>query len=421
MHRPSLARSLSLAAAAAAAAACSIACHDWESLSTQYGAADGGPPVCTAFVVAGNTDSCARRVDGSLVCWGDNRYGQLGVGDTVPHDGPQLVQGPWPGVSKVFMPPGTGDLTASQSWFACAIDTQGTLWCWGDNSYGQLGDGTTTERTIPARVMGLVKVTHACTGASHACAGTSDGTLWCWGSNASGQLGTGDNVNHVVPAMVDVSAFTTSGDGGVAAAVDSLQCGAKHTCAHRTDGTMWCWGDNSYGQLGDGSTTARNRPIQVTMLGTNVGRVGTGGAHTCAFTKDGSVWCWGNNASGQLGVGDMVSRSVPTKLNGIPAVNQVWTGGAHTCALDTGGTLYCWGDNQYGQLGTGKTTVSDVPVVASPAVAAQAVQGANAGGAHTCALRTDGAVLCWGNDQYEQLGVRGHSTLDPVTVFPPCP
>lgn len=419
MHRSSLVRSLSLAALSVT---CAVACHDWESLSSQYGSDSGASPAaCIAFVVTGNTGTCARRTDGTLLCWGDNRYGQLGLGDTIAHDGPQLVQGPWPGVSKVFLPPGTGDLTASESVFTCVIDTQGTLWCWGDNAYGQLGDGTTTERTVPTKVMGLVKVTHACTGASHTCAGTSDGNLWCWGSNANGQLGTGDNVDHHTPAMVDTSALGSS-DGGMAASIDSLQCGAKHTCAHRTDGTMWCWGDNSYGQLGDGTMTSRNKPVQVAMLGNTVGRLGTGGTHTCAFTKaDGAVWCWGNNQSGQLGVGDMVGRPVPTKLNGLPAVNQVWTGGAHTCALDTGGTLYCWGDNAFGQLGTGDKAVHDVPVPASPAVAAQAVAGANAGGGHTCAMRTDGAVLCWGNDQYGQLGVSVHSTLDPVTVFPKCP
>lgn len=421
MHRSSLVRSLSLAALSVT---CAVACHDWESLSSQYGA-DGGasPTACVAFVVTGNTSTCARRTDGTLLCWGDNRYGQLGVGDTSPHDGPQLVTAPWPGVSKVFLPPGTGDLSASQSVFVCVIDTQGTLWCWGDNSYGQLGDGTTTERTSPVKVTGLtVKVTHACTGASHTCAGTSDGNLWCWGSNANGQLGTGDNADHQVPAMVDMSAFAASGDGGTAATVDSLQCGAKHTCAHRTDGTMWCWGDNSYGQLGDGTMTSRNEPTQVAMLGTNVGRIGTGGTHTCAFTKDGFVWCWGNDQYGQLGVGDMLMRPVPTKLNGISKVGQVWTGGAHTCALDNSATLWCWGDNQYGQLGTGNTMAQSTPVIAASAVATGNVEGANAGGAHTCAQRKDdGAVLCWGNDQYGQLGVAGHSTLDPVTVFPKCP
>lgn len=419
MHLSSLARSLSLAALCVT---CAVACHDWESLSTQYGADTGAPPTaCVAFVVTGNTDSCARRTDGTLLCWGDNRYGQLGVGDTAPHTGPQLLNAPWPGVSKVFMPPGTGDLSASQSWFACVIDTQGTLWCWGDNSYGQLGDGTTAAKSSPVKVSGLVKVTHACTGGSHTCAATSDGSLWCWGSNANGQLGTGDTMPHSTPTMINVPSWT-SNDAGLGAIVDSLQCGAKHTCAHRSDDALWCWGSNAYGQIGDGTTTDRTTPTQVSMLGNTVVRVGTGGSHTCAFDKSGAVWCWGNNQYGQLGVGDMVGRQVPTKLNGIANINQIWPGGSHTCALDTKFTLWCWGNNQFGQLGTGDTATQSTPIIASPAVTTGNVEGANAGGAHTCAQRKDdGAVLCWGNDQYGQLGVPAHSTLDPVTVFPRCP
>lgn len=408
-------RALALFVAASGIAAC----HDWSSLSSQYGSDSGsGAPVCVAFVVTGDTGTCARRGDGSLLCWGDNRYGQLGVGDDATHAGPQEVIAAWPGVAKVYLPSGTGDLTASQSVFACSIDTSAGFWCWGDNTFGQLGDGTMTQHPSPTRVAlqndagTTAGVQRACVGASHTCAVTSDGNIWCWGNNASGQLGTGDTMPRSMPTRIDNSMLGTQ--------ITSLQCGAQHTCAVTAKPALWCWGSNAYGQLGVGDTMDRSTPTLV-KLPTTVGRVGTGGTYTCAFDTLGAVWCWGNGASGQLGIGNTSNQSLPMQVSGLPAkVTQVWTGGAHACVLDTTNSLWCWGDNQYGQLGTGNTTMHPTPVQPST-VPAQKIAGANAGGDHTCAVLLDGSVQCWGNDQYGQLGVPMQTGQAAVQVEPHCP
>lgn len=386
------------------------ACHDWASLSTSW----EGDGVCVAYVVAGPTHTCARMSNGALYCWGDNRFGQLGVGDLAPRRSPVRLPVGENVVSKVYLPSGDGEVSADVGLFTCAIATDNRMRCWGANRFGQLGTGDAETRSTPTLVTGLnTDIAKASNGGSHTCAQTADNQLWCWGANASGQLGLGTSTAQAVPARVDTTGFV----------VDRLATGTDFTCARGTDGSLWCWGANGTGALGLGDVVARNRPTRVDSIGNRVVRLAAGGAHACAFTTDAAPWCWGDNRFGQLGVGDTTQRLAPTLVAGgmVGAVTQIFTGGSHSCALKTDGTLWCWGDNRSGQLGLGDTTARSLPTQVAPDVLGNQVAAASAGGAHTCAVKSDGSVWCWGNDQYGQVSATsGARSTVPVQVFPPC-
>jgi alpha-tubulin suppressor-like RCC1 family protein len=379
-------------------------CNDWSSLSSTY----RGPSACVAFVVAGDTFTCARLADGSVTCWGDNRFGQLGAGDKTPHDRATVALG---GIAKVFLPAGDGDITSDRAVFGCGITTDNALYCWGDNRFGQLGTGDTAVRLVPEKIGGLVgDVSRATNGAGHACAQMADGTLYCWGTNASGQLGTGDTTTHSAPVKIDIPV-----------AVDRLSAGGNFTCARGGDSSLWCFGANEHGQLGVGNTTQQLKPANVTTLQGQVVRVATGADHTCVYTADNAMWCWGDNSAGQLGTGDTIAHPTPVKIDKAGSVNQVFAGGAHTCAIRVDGSLWCWGDNRYGQLGTGDTNPRREPVQVAPDLLGNQVSAAYAGGAHTCAVKVDLSVWCWGNNRYGQLGgVSGPFVATPTRVIEPC-
>ncbi|MBI4700605.1 MAG: hypothetical protein HY744_05490 [Deltaproteobacteria bacterium] len=191
------------------------------------------------------------------------------------------------------------------------------------------------------------------TGGYHTCAVKKDGTLWCWGRNADGELGDGTTQSKSSP--VQVSALGTS--------ALAVAAGGYHTCAVKAGGTLWCWGNNEYGQLGDGTTQDETSPVQVSVLGTSALAVAGGQAHTCAVKAGGTLWCWGRNANGQLGDGTTQDKTSPVQ---VPALGTsalaVAAGNDHTCAVKAGGTLWCWGNNEYGQLGDGTTQKKLSPV-----------------------------------------------------------
>lgn len=385
------------------------ACHDWYALSTSW----EGEGVCTAYVVAGPSHTCARMTNGTMYCWGDNRFGQLGVGDVSPKKVPtRLNVFANVGVTRIYLPTGDGELSSDQGVFSCAISTDNVLWCWGGNRFGQLGVGDFEPRSSPTRVMGLTgEVSRASNGGGHTCAQLTDGSVWCWGKNTSGQLGTGDQSPSLAPRAVQL--------GG---AVERIATGNNFACARGVDGRVSCWGENGTGQLGLGDSMARSSPTQVSALGMNALRLAAGGSHGCSLANDGLVSCWGDNRFGQLGVGDTMPRTTPQVLTSLGPVSQVFTGGSHTCALKLDSTLWCWGDNRSGQLGLGDTTPRLVPTQVSADTLGTQVAAASAGGAHTCAVKTDGSVWCWGDNRYGQLaGETGPSSAIPAPVFPTCP
>ena len=337
-----------------------------------------------AAVSTGALHTCAVTTSGGLKCWGWNGNGQLGDGTTTDRSTPMDVTGLTSGVAAVS---GGGSHT-------CAVTTSGDLECWGENFYGQLGDGTTTDRSTPVDVTGLTSgVAAVSTGKDHTCAVTTLGGLKCWGRNDRGQLGDGTTTLRLT--SMDVTGLTS----GVAA----VSTGNYHTCAMTTLGGIKCWGWKAYGQLGDGTTTQRLTPGNVTDLTGGVAAVSTGNSHTCAVTTSGGLKCWGRNFNGQLGNGTTMDRSTQVDVTGLTGgVAAVSTGAGHTCAVTTSGSLKCWGGNGYGQLGNGTTTDRSTQVDVTGLTGG--VAAISTGAAHTCAVTTSGGLKCWGWNGYGQLG-----------------
>ena len=337
-----------------------------------------------ADVSAGYVQTCALTTTGGVKCWGENGTGALGDGTTAERHTPVDVSGLTSGVAAIT----TG------GFHTCALTTSGGVKCWGDNSIGELGDGTTLERDTPVDVSGLTSgVAAISAGYGHTCALTTAGGVKCWGWNFTGQVGDGTILERDTP--VDVSGLTS----GVAA----ISADGYHTCALTTVGGAKCWGDNGTGQLGDGTTLERDTPVDVSGLTSGVAAVSAGDFHSCALTTSGGAKCWGDNGNGALGDGTTLERDTPVDVSGLTSgVSAVSAGGYHTCALTTSGGVKCWGDNGNGQLGDGTTTISHMPVDVSGLTSG--VAAVSAGDGHTCALTILSGVTCWGNNGNGQLG-----------------
>ncbi len=335
-------------------------------------------------LAAGGNHTCALTTSGGVKCWGYNIYGQLGNGTTTQSLTPVDVSGLTSGVSDI----------SAKLQHTCALTSAGGVKCWGYNGYGQLGDGTTTNRSAPVNVSGLASgVSAIAAGGYHTCAITTGGGAKCWGYNAQGQVGDNTTSNRTTP--VDVSGMT-SGTIAIAA-------GQFHTCAVTTDGLVKCWGDNSYIQLGDGRTTQSNTPVNVTGLSAGDSPIATGDNHTCALTTSNGVKCWGDNSYGQLGDGTTTQHTTPADVSGLTSgVKAVITGWEHTCALTSAGGAKCWGYNLHGEVGDATTTNRTAPVDVIGLTSG--VRAIAAGNWHTCVLTTGGGVKCWGYNGYGQLG-----------------
>jgi alpha-tubulin suppressor-like RCC1 family protein len=336
-------------------------------------------------VAAGGAHTCALTSAGGVKCWGTNGSGQLGDGTTTDHPTPVAVSRLTKGVKAV----------AAGARHTCALTSAGGVKCWGWNGVGGLGDGTTRDRSTPVAVSRLTKGVKAiAAGEEHTCALTSGGGVKCWGWNAAGQLGDGTALNERhKPVAVS----------GLARGVKAIAAGFMHTCALTSTGGVKCWGWNDSGQLGNGTTKERHKPVAVTGLAKRVKAIAAGDAHTCALTSAGGVKCWGDNGSGQLGDGTTKERHKPVAVSGLAkGVKAIAAGGGHTCALTSGGGVKCWGENGSGQLGDG-TTARRLTAVAVSGLA-KGVKAIAAGGGHTCALTSGGRIKCWGDNDDGQLG-----------------
>jgi alpha-tubulin suppressor-like RCC1 family protein len=302
-----------------------------------------------------------------------------------------------------------GQIAASDH--TCAITAGGGARCWGDNSAGGLGDGTRTASGTPVAVAGLEGGVQAiAAGDRYSCALTASGGVKCWGYNEFGQLGDGSTTDR--PRPVDVV--------GLASGVSAIAARGEHTCA-LNGGRVKCWGANVNGQLGDGTTTNRPTPVDVVGISSRVVAIATGGEHTCAITDGSGVKCWGWNGTGQLGIGSTTDSSHPTDVVGLGSdVSAIATGGRHTCALMAAGVVKCWGYDEFGQLGDGTTTDSPIPV--DVAVLTGSASAIATGGNLTCALKPDSVVTCWGLDVTGQLpdgATFGRKTSVDVAGLPP--
>jgi alpha-tubulin suppressor-like RCC1 family protein len=371
-------------------------------------------------VRAGYNFTCALTQTGLVKCWGDSANGQLGSG-TLSSLVPRNVAGVSEAVDLTVAPLGQ---------HACALLSAGTALCWGLNSLGQLGDGTTTYRPLAVGVLTLKGATAVQAGSSHTCARLGDGTLKCWGYNLYGQLGDGTTANRSLPTAV-------SGVGGAL----QVAGGSTHTCARLQDGSMQCWGHNNFGQLGNETSVS-------TLTGTAVSHFPCGGGGTsvvcgctpttcqakgvtsgsiadgcggtllcgvaaaklaggtgfgCAIAGSGSVSCWGSNGKGQLGDGTLTSSTKAVAVKGVAGAVQIAAGDTHACALVGGGAVWCWGSNGNGQLGLGMPVdlLSHAP---APVPGLADAIHISAGYSHTCAALADGSARCWGSNGSGQLG-----------------
>ncbi len=339
-------------------------------------------------------DSLAVAPDGTLWAWGSNSNGQVGDGTTTPRLTPVRVPGMTDVVAAVA---GTGN-------FSLAVRGDGTVWAWGANTQGQLGDGTTTRRLTPGQVPGLTDVVAIAAGQGFSLALRGDGTVWAWGANTSGELGDGTTARRLTPGPV--SGLTD---------VVTLAAKGNHALAVRGDGTVWAWGANTQGQLGDGTTTRRLTPVRVSGL-TDVVAVSAGiGSFSLALSADGTVWAWGSNFRGQLGDGTTTQQLTPVRVSGLTDVVAVSAGlGGFSLALKRDGTVWAWGANDYGQLGAGATLRQRVPAPVLGVTHGVAVAAGHAG---SLVLRKDGTLWAWGTDRNGALGT-GTSILGPR---PPSP
>lgn len=342
--------------------------------------------------VAGGEHACVLTAAGSVRCWGANYEGQVGDGTRRARKIPVDVAALDHGVVAL----------AAHGNHTCAVTESGGVRCWGANGEGQVGDGTTSTRTAPVDVVGLgTGVSAIGLGPFHSCAVTDTGGVRCWGRNGAGQLGDGTTRQRETP--VDVV--------GLSEPVRAVTAGINHTCVLTDAGGVQCWGRNSSGQLGDGTTRERLRPTDVIGLADGVVAIGAGWNSSYALTEDGSLLSWGANDYGQLGDGTRTDRREPVRVVELPPATALAAGWEHACAL-TDGTVRCWGANYSGSLGDGTDQHRLTPVTTLGLW--EGVTAIAAGG-RSCAITRLGALRCWGGDSLLGDGTR-YGRPVPVSV-----
>lgn len=335
----------------------------------------GGPRESAAQVLAGgSTHSVAVRPDGTVWAWGGNTNGQLGDTTTTERRVPTET-----GLTDVVA-------VAAGDSHSLALTTDGSVLAWGLNSSGQLGDGTTTSRSVPTAVSGLPDIVAIEAGGAFSVALDATGLVWAWGGNADGQLGVGTTTSSSVP--VAVTTLTN---------VVSIAAGQRHVLAVKSDGTVWSWGLNATGQLGDGTTTARNLPTQVSGVSTAT-HAAAGLQHSLVRLSDGTLRSWGYNNSGNLGDGTYTQRLLPVTVSGLTNVTAIATGNGHNVARRSDGSLYAWGTG--GAVGDGTSNYRNVPVQ----VQSSGTVSVGAGGSHSLAMTSSGVVQTWGSNANGRLG-----------------
>ena len=341
----------------------------------------GAPPVTIPIGLSDHT--CIVVNDGRVECWGPNADGQLGDGTTTDRATPVFIAG----LTNVRT------VTAGDR-FSCALTTAGLVSCWGANDLGQLGRSGGASSSSPLMVDGLPGgIVGLAARGEHSCVLTDGGRVACWGWNQFGQLGDGTTIDSTSPVEV----------GDVAGGTIGIAVGGDHTCALSDAGKMRCWGWNKFGQLGDGTTTNRSTPIDVASLPDGIVAIAAGGAHSCAITAPGGVSCWGRNTVGQLGDGTTTDHPTPVAVNGLTSgIVALALGGNHTCALTSVGGVRCIGANFAGQLGDGTTIASVGPVEVGRLPGT--IDAIAAGYFHTCGVTHAGGLMCWGANDVGQLG-----------------
>jgi hypothetical protein len=344
---------------------------------------------------AGVYNTCGVTRGGAAYCWGDNSYGQLGIGVN-----DQLL---WSHTSPLAVTGGLAFVTVrARGQVTCGLTASGEAYCWGRNDSGQLGTtsavglcvsslGPAPCSTVPVAVAGGLRFATLSTGTSHTCGLTAGGAAYCWGDNSSGQLGDGTQTHRSTPVAVA---------GNLTFA--SVSAGGSHTCAVTTGGAGYCWGYNGTGQLGTGGSDLWPHPTPLAVFGgLSLAALSAGSYNTCGMTTAGAAYCWGDNTNGQLGNGSLANSSIPVAVAGGFAFAAVSVGGNASCGVTTAGAAYCWGDNTDGQLGNGSRVSSTTPVAVAGGLTLASV---SVGSFHTCGVTAGSVGYCWGESEHGQLG-----------------
>jgi alpha-tubulin suppressor-like RCC1 family protein len=402
--------------------------------ATPVATGSGGLTAVRALA-AGEDQTCALVGAGGVDCWGSNVYGQLGDGTS---RGPQSCNGdPCSSTPVAVRGIAGASAIAVGDGESCALLAGGRVDCWGSNVHGQLGDGTSRGpqscdgepcSSTPVAVEGIAGASAVAVGGGEGCALVAGGKVDCWGSNVHGQLGDGTSRG---PQSCDGEPCSSTPVvvEGIAGA-SAIAVGGEASCALLAGGSVSCWGENAYGQLGDGTSRGPQNCEGDPCAGTPVAVEGVAGAtaiaagsdHACALLAGGGVDCWGYNFAAELGIGTSSGVQVctggewcstkPVAVFGLATATSIVAGGDHTCVLLAGGRAQCWGYNSYGQLGDGLSSGPQVcywqlvqcaktPVAVSSIASVSAL---SAGGEHTCALLGDGSVSCWGANWFGDLG-----------------
>jgi alpha-tubulin suppressor-like RCC1 family protein len=374
-----------------------ISCRDDNNVGpTDPGGSETGPALATTStplsfrqVSTGNFHTCGLTTDDRAYCWGSGFDGQLGTGTDAQHLKPAAVVG-----GLTFR-----QVSAGRD-YSCGVTTDYKAYCWGNNGAGQLGDGTqgVGSRLSPVPVLGGLQFRQVDAGTWHTCGVTRDNRAYCWGQNYYGQLGIGGGdryLNRTTPvAVLSSHRFLQVSAGGI------------HTCGITTDSQAFCWGSNRYGQVGDGTTTTRRRPVLVAgghlFKQVSAGEEGQGPGHTCAVTTSDKAYCWGYGREGQLGDNNTILRLTPRAVVGGLSFRQVSAGERNTCARTPTNVAYCWGYNILGEIGNGTTTQSSKPVAVMGGLSFTQVN--TEGALHVCATTDTNMAYCWGSNNVGQLG-----------------
>ncbi|HET9730281.1 MAG TPA: hypothetical protein VFR41_12700 [Acidimicrobiia bacterium] len=378
------------------------ACGGGSKAASNIGA--NSAPFARVRVVAGDKFSLYLAAADRVLAWGDNVSGELGTASTMHSATPIAVRG---------LPSDVVAIAAGSN-HGLAVTARGTVFAWGHNKSGQLGDGSRTDRTTPAEIAGLQNVRAIAAGFGFSMALEADGTVLAWGNNQSGQLGDGNAPeDHDRPAPVH---GLRAGSGVV-----EIAAGSSFALVRKADGSVWAWGNGTSGQVGDGTKGKQSAPTQVRGLGpgSQVVGISAGGAHALAVKADGSVVAWGHNASGQLGDGTIADRATPVVVRGLDAIVAVSAGFSFSVAVDKNGAVFAWGNNKSGEAGDG-TAPKDhhVPVHIATFGGAVRIDAVAAGGSHVVAVAHDGTLWAWGNNSSGQVG-NGQAPADahlPVRV-----
>ena len=322
----------------------------------------------TSVSTGGFNHTCSIDSHGKPYCWGEGTYGALGRGSTASSSVPVAVDMSGVLSGKTIKQIAVGD------WHTCAVASDGKAYCWGYGvTHAELGNGTMSQANSPVAVAtnGVLSgktVKRIAAGFDHNCAIASDDKVYCWGEGEHGALGNGSTARAATPVAVS----TTGALAGKT--IKRIAAGIWHTCAIASDDKVYCWGDNGNGQLGNGSTTQSNVPVAVSTTGALAGktikRIATGSDHACAVTTDDQVYCWGRNSNGELGNGSTADSNVPVAVS-MPGtlagktIKRLSGGSYRTCAIAYDNQVYCWGNNDHGQFGNNSTTSSRTPVATS--------------------------------------------------------